>query len=332
MLQQFGKVYVGLPTTSITSQVLSWSFFSSLAGRLPLCASMAKKSKEPKPVIDQVLSWISILAGLIALVCLVPKVPYRYAEIYTGYHARFGVQRRYSLFGLTNRNGQLESWFKVKRDTCMKMKEYAQSNPLLAVAGSLAASQSKVGGAVAGCVFWDACKAQLNVRCMEYTTMSIISLICMLFQLIGAGCLLCVPMMLNSEDDAAKDKKGADKKEKATRNAMQATMNVTIAGFMFPLISWAMYMGMTDSMFHTFKAKEAYAYGYAYVGSYIAVSAFSFASLGVLCAWRRWAKFGQDKDDEEDTAAANASLPTDPMAGMPPGGAPGMPPPMPPPS
>ena len=59
-------------------------------------------------------------------------------------------------------------------------------------------------------------------------------------------------MMLNSEDDAAKDKKaqlwhwqslsfetglyvgvqGADKKEKATRNAMQATMNVTIAGFM----------------------------------------------------------------------------------------------------
>ncbi|CAE7629477.1 unnamed protein product, partial [Symbiodinium sp. CCMP2456] len=215
---------------------------------------------------------------------------YRYAEIYTGYHARFGVQRRYSLFGLTNRNGQLESWFKVKRDTCMKMKEFAQSNPLLAVAGSLAASQSKVGGAVAGCVFWDACKAQLNVRCMEYTTMSIISLICMLFQLIGAGCLLCVPMMLNSEDDAAKDKKGADKKEKATRNAMQATMNVAIAGFM------------------------AYAYGYAYVGSYIAVSAFSFASLGamlrVLCAWRRWAVFGQDKDEEEDTAAANASLPT----------------------
>ena len=55
-------------------------------------------------------------------------------------------------------------------------------------------------------------------------------------------------MMLNSEDDAAKDKKaqlwhwqslsfetglyvggqGADKKEKATRNAMQATMNVTL--------------------------------------------------------------------------------------------------------
>ena len=56
----------------------------------------------------------------------------------------------------------------------------------------------------------------------------------------------------------------------------------------------------------------------------------SLCLQGVLCAWRRWAVFGQaqriakqletwsardvsgqDKDDEEDTAAANASLPTE---------------------
>ena len=131
----------GLPTTSITSQVLSWSFFSSLAGRtwgwsrqhsdscipVPLgsCAGSPFAHPWPRRVRlqvheiwamagifdstgtqtrncqslrshctigswglvsrkvallitrsqDQVLSWISILAGLIALVCLVPKVP-----------------------------------------------------------------------------------------------------------------------------------------------------------------------------------------------------------------------------------------------------------------
>ncbi|CAE7619582.1 unnamed protein product [Symbiodinium natans] len=292
---------------------------------------MGKKSKEPKPVIDQALSWLAVLAGIIGLVCLIPKVPYRYSEIYTGYHNRFGVVRRYSLFGVTNKNGQMASWFKLKRDTCAKMKEFAQGNPLLAVAGSLAASQSKVGGAVAGCLFWDVCKAQMNVRCMEYTTMSIISLIAMLFQLGGVGCLLCVPMMLNSEDDTGKEKKGA-KKEKAKKSAMAATMNVTIAGCLLPFISWAMYMGCTDSMFHTFKTKEAYAYAYSYIGSYIAVTGDFLALIGIVCAWRRWSKFGQDKDDDEGDAAANASMPTDPMAGMPPGGAPGMPPPMPPPS
>ncbi|CAE7668079.1 unnamed protein product [Symbiodinium pilosum] len=72
-------------------------------------------------------------------------------------------------------------------------------------------------------------------------------------------------------------------------------------------------------------AVRAYAYGYSYVGSYLAVS-------GVGCAWRRWNTFGQEKEDEEEDAAAtaNANLPTDPAAGMPPG-APGMPgpPPMP---
>mmetsp|Transcript_404 Transcript_404/g.794 ORF Transcript_404/g.794 Transcript_404/m.794 type:complete len:292 (-) Transcript_404:101-976(-) len=287
---------------------------------------MAKK-KEPKPVIDQVLQWMAVLAGLLGLVCLVPKVPYRYAEIFTGYHNRFAVPRKYSLFGVTNRVGQTVSWFKLKRDTCMKMKEFAQGNPLLAVAGSLASSQSKVGGAVAGCIFWDVCKAQVAVRCAEYSTMSVISIVAMLFQLIGAGALFSVPMLLNTEDDSKKDKKGA-KKEKAKKSAMATTMQVTAVGFVLPFLSWAMYMMCTDSMFTTLKTKEAYAYAYSYFGSWLAMSGNFLALIGIACAWRRWSKFGEDKEEDDD-AAANANLPTDPapMSSMPPGAAPlGMPP------
>ncbi|CAJ1454100.1 unnamed protein product [Effrenium voratum] len=203
---------------------------------------MGKKSKEPKPLIDNVLIWLAVLSGVIGLVCLIPKVPYRYAEVFTGYHSRFAVARRYSLFGPTNRNGQVVSWYKMKRDVCLKLKEFQQGNPMLTAAVGIASTQSGVGGAAAGCLFWDACKIQMQVRCNEYATMSIISILVQLLQLIGVGALLCVPMMLNGEDEAAKEKKGS-KKEKAKKNAMAATMNCSVAGFACTFLSWALYMG-----------------------------------------------------------------------------------------
>ncbi|CAJ1359173.1 unnamed protein product [Effrenium voratum] len=287
---------------------------------------MGKKSKEPKPLIDNVLIWLAVLSGVIGLVCLIPKVPYRYAEVFTGYHSRFAVARRYSLFGPTNRNGQVVSWYKMKRDVCLKLKEFQQGNPMLTAAVGIASTQSGVGGAAAGCLFWDACKIQMQVRCNEYATMSIISILVQLLQLIGVGALLCVPMMLNGEDEAAKEKKGS-KKEKAKKNAMAATMNCSVAGFACTFLSWALYMGCTANMFATFKVQEAYAYGYAYFGSYVAVTGYFFALICALLAWRRWNQFGKEKDEEEDTSK-NADMPTDPMASMPPG-APGAPPGMP---
>ena len=73
---------------------------------------------------------------------------------------------------------------------------------------------------------------------------------CRCSSVLAVGCLLCVPMMLNSEDDTKKDKKDfcaspygfhaffvrdmrwlqGTKKEKAKKSAMAATMNVAIAG------------------------------------------------------------------------------------------------------
>jgi len=82
---------------------------------------MAKK-KEPRPLKDQVLQWLSVLSGIVALVCLVPAIPYRYAETFTGYHQRFPMVRKYSLFGATNKMGAMVSWFKWQKETC-RMKE-----------------------------------------------------------------------------------------------------------------------------------------------------------------------------------------------------------------
>lgn len=287
---------------------------------------MAKK-KEPKPVVDQVMQWLAVLSGVLGLICLVPKVPYRYAEVFTGYHQRFPLARQYSLFGATDKFGKTVSWFRMQKETCRMKDELAKSNPLLAVAGGLAAKKSGVGGAAAGCMYWDLCKAQLTVRCMEYATMSIMSILAMLLQLIGVGALLCVPMMLNGEDAAGKEKKGS-KKEKAKKAAIMGTMNCAIAGGVLPFLSWVLYMMSTASRFETLKTKEAYAYGYAYVGSYLAVIGWVFGLIGALLAWRRFSNFGKEKekDEDEDTSAANAAMPSD-LPGMAPGMAPpGMPP------
>mmetsp|Transcript_64896 Transcript_64896/g.79399 ORF Transcript_64896/g.79399 Transcript_64896/m.79399 type:complete len:290 (-) Transcript_64896:99-968(-) len=289
---------------------------------------MAKK-KEAKPAKDQALQWICVLSGIVSLVCLVPKIPYRHALIFTGYHQRFPLERTYSLFGASNKMGQMVSWFKWQTQTCNMMKEYAKSNPLLAAVGGIAAAKSGVGGAAAGCQYWDMCKTQLAVRCTEYATMAVMSILAMLFQLIGAGAALCVPVMLNSESDAGKDKKGS-KKEKAKKAAVGATMSCALAGGLLPFLSWAIYMGASGAMMSNLKMKEAYAYGYAYVGSYIALVGWILGLIGGFIAFRRFQTFGKEKEkDDEDEPAANANMPSDmpamgAMPGMPPTGPPAM--------
>lgn len=134
--------------------------------------------------------------------------------------------------------------------------------------GSVAAQKTGAGGAAAGCLYWTECKTQLNVRCMEYATMAIVSIIAMIFQLIGVGALLCVPVMMNSEDGAGKEKKGS-KKEKAKKGALMSTMICAILGFVsapqgieacakaaalrLPFLSWTMYM---VSGAYSIRAKE----------------------------------------------------------------------------
>jgi len=285
---------------------------------------MAKK-KEPRPLKDQVLQWLSVLSGIVALVCLVPAIPYRYAETFTGYHQRFPMVRKYSLFGATNKMGAMVSWFKWQKETCRMKDEFAKSNPLLAAAGGIAAKKSGVGGAAAGCMYWDTCKTQLMNRCYEYATMAVMSVIAMLLQLIGGGAGLCVPVMLNGENDAGKDKKGT-KKDKAKKAAVGATMMCAVAAGLLPFLSWAIYMGSSGAMFSNLKVKEAYAYGYAYVGSFVAVFGWLIGLIGAFLGFRRWQTFGKEKEKDEDddaaAASANANMPTD-LPGM---GAPGMPP------
>lgn len=84
-------------------------------------------------------------------------------------------------------------------------------------------------------------------------------------------------------------------------------------------------------MMSNLKTKEAYAYGYAYVGSFLAVSGWLLGLIGAFIGLRRFQTFGKEKEkDDDDDAAANANMPTDmpPMAdvpGMPSAAPPAMP-------
>lgn len=288
---------------------------------------MAKK-KKPTSFCDQVMIGLSVFSGLLALVCVVPKVPYRYAEAYGGFHQRFALQRQYSLWGATDQLGSVKSWMSLRSEACKKMKEMNSANPLLAAAGSLGASAVGTGGAAVGCQFWQICKEDISQRCSQYAVVMGIGMTGILFNIIGAVALFMVPMMVNAEKEFTGKSK---KKKKKYVEAVTMTLQTVVAGFFFPMLSYAMWMGATDAMFHALAKRAAYPYGYASAGAFMAGAGVFFTLIAVLIAGRRWSQAGEDKeaDDEggsEDEAGDMAAAGTQ-QEFVDPGSIPGMAPP-----
>eukprot|EP00440_Ansanella_granifera_P020215 gb/GFBE01021960.1/.p1 GENE.gb/GFBE01021960.1/~~gb/GFBE01021960.1/.p1 ORF type:complete len:282 (+),score=37.13 gb/GFBE01021960.1/:1-846(+) len=257
-----------------------------------------KKKKEEKTLKDKILLWSAIVAAIIFLVCCIPKVGYRVSEKYTRYHFRFSMQRKYSLWGATDRFDKVISWTSLRKETCAKMREF-ESPDLLKMLVSTGTAAAGSSGNLAGCAAWPLCKEVTQIRCSEYTTMMAVSIFCLIANIVGAGLLLAVPMLINFEF-AVRGK--GKKKHKKKFEAVTLTTSVTAGGFILPLLSWALFMGLSDSMFHTFKKREAYPYGAAWVGHYLhGFGCFMTILCFVLALWRYWQASGPyQKDDSSD--------------------------------
>jgi len=268
---------------------------------------MAKK-KKPTSTCDQIMIGFCVFSGFLALVCIIPKVPYRYAQMYSGFHQRYALQREYSLWGATDHLGAIKSWMSMRSDACRKMIEISTQNPLMSAFGTVGASKVGTGGAVVGCQFWQMCKEDIVQRCNQYTMVMAIGMTSIVFNLIGAVALFMVPMMVNAEKEFTGKSK---KKKKKFVEAVTLTLQTVAAGFVFPMLSYAMYMLTTDAMFHALAQRAAYPYGYAYAGAFMSGAVVFFTLVAVLIAGRRWSQAGEEKgsDDEEGSEDESGMAP-----------------------
>lgn len=258
---------------------------------------MAKKKKEKTSCMDQVMIGFCIFSGLLCLVCCVPKVPYRYAQMWAGFSSRFGMERYYSLYGASDNLGSIVSWMSLRSETCNVMRNNNIVNPLMSGLVMAASKSSGAGGAIAGCAYWLMCKENLNLRCQQYSTIMCVGLCALIFNVIGAVALFMVPMMVNAEKEFTGKSK---KKKKKLVEAATLTLQTVAAGFVFPLMSYGMYMLATDSMFKTLNKRSAYPYGYASAGAFMSGGVVALTGFSLLIALRRWSKTGVEKEENDD--------------------------------
>lgn len=265
---------------------------------------MAKKKKETS-FCDQVMIGLSVFSGLLALICVIPKVPYRYAQAYGGFHQRFALERQYSLWGSTDHLGTITSWMSMRSEACRKMQEMNTVNPLMGALGTFGASAAGTGGAAVGCQFWQICKEDVIQRCSQYSVIMAIGITGIIFNIIGAVALFMVPMMVNAEKEFTGKSK---KKKKKFVEAVTMTLQTVAAGFVFPMLSYAMYMLSTDAMFHALAKRSAYPYGYAYAGAFMSGAGVFFTLVAVVIAGRRWSQAGEEKEGDEEGSEDEAGM------------------------
>eukprot|EP00933_Yihiella_yeosuensis_P048930 TRINITY_DN4540_c0_g2_i1.p1 TRINITY_DN4540_c0_g2~~TRINITY_DN4540_c0_g2_i1.p1 ORF type:complete len:296 (-),score=57.28 TRINITY_DN4540_c0_g2_i1:302-1189(-) len=288
---------------------------------------MAKKKKDEVTGKEKLMNWCGIIGGLITLITVIPKVPWRTAREPHGFSYRFGFKRDLSLFSLTNHQGAGVSWMKMRADVCKKHKAFSTGSPLMAIAATVASSSTGSGGAVAGCGAWQECKDHVAARCAQYGTVAIVGLLCIILNLIGAGCLIALPALLNMEPPNGKGKK----KKKKHDEGVQQTMMVACIGFGCSFFTYVLYMLTTATMLSTLKRTAQYPYAGASIGAYMSVLGWLFGAVAMGCAISRFRdgkKDDKEKEDggsDEDEAAAAADT-TPLMPGL---GPPGMGGPMP---
>lgn len=257
---------------------------------------MSKKKKE-MTTWEQVMIGLCVFSGVLCLLCCVPKVPYRHAAPWAGHHSRFGMDRYYSLYGATDNLGAIVSWITLRSDTCNEMRNNNLINPAQTFGINKLTSAMGQGDAIAGCAYWQLCKDHLNLRCTQYGTIMVVGLCAILFNLIGAIALFMVPMMVNSEKQFTGKSK---KKKKKLVESVTLTLQTVVAGFVFPMLSYAMYMLATDSMFHTLARQSEYPYGYAFAGAFMAGAVVAFSAIALLIAFGRWTKTGKESKEESE--------------------------------
>jgi len=290
---------------------------------------MAKKKEEAKnSTSSTVMNVFSVLGGMLLLGSVMPFVPWRYALANGNLGARFVSDRKYSLFTAGNNFGQGVSWLKLRRNMCMKMEEYVRPDPLKALAGIVSAKVG-AGGALLGCIGWEACKSHVATRCYTYATIGILGIFCMLCNLTSAVLGFLSPVMQNMEP-VQKKKNISKKKKKALVSAQYATMMISIAGFILAFFSTCAWIGVTGMQFKNLQATGYYPWPGANAGMGVAGLGCFCMFIGMICGITR--RKGEDdfKKEEEGGDAENeeydaAEGPAPELAGNPLFG--GLPPP-----
>lgn len=102
-------------------------------------------------------------------------------------------------------------------------------------------------------------------------------------------------------------------KRKKLVEAVTTTLQVVVAGFVFPMLSYALYMLSTDAMFHALSKRAAYPYGYAYIGAFMNGAIIFLTAVALLIALRRWSSTGQESGDEEGSEDESGDMAAAPM-------------------
>lgn len=223
--------------------------------------------------------YCALIGGVLALISVVPVIPWRYAKPDLNCGARFMMDRRYSLLTVGDRFGGLGTWMTLRKVVCTKTIDF--NKPSIANMGIQAlAGPIGMGNAMVGCESWPNCKKHVAERCVRYTTMATTSICCMIGMLFGAGAGISVLILHNNE-------KSAGKAPEKQLQAKAKTAFTCVCGAVAVSVSTFGWMAMTDLMFNSFKLTSYYPFPMLFVGWYIALLACIFLVAASICATLR---------------------------------------------
>lgn len=254
-----------------------------------------KKEKEPMDPKAKAMFYAGILGGLLALIACVPVIPWRYARMDPVMGAYFMMERKYSLFTVSDKFGSAQSWMKLRKMMCAKMMEF-NTPSLASMATGLLGNAVGTGGAMLGCKNWEICKQHVAMRCNGYTSLAILSSICFALMLIGALCGMVTALLYNAESMAAKkkSKKGGGKEGAKVKTAMCAVWAALCC-----CLATLLWQSSTASTLLGFKKNGYYPFPQLYVGFFIAIAADVLLCVSAAAATMRCLPEKEKEEDED---------------------------------
>jgi len=284
---------------------------------------MGKKKEVPWTGWEKFMVFNFVTGGVCMLVTIVPQLPWRYALAQSSMTQRFAMDRRYSLLHIGDNLGMGMAWLKLRKDVCRKQEEFNRVDPVSGILGA-ASGMLGTGGAIVGCQGWPDCKQHVSQRCMAYSTMAIVGLVCVLFQLVSCSAAFALPVMLSKEAEFLKKKK--KKLDAAKTQTMICGIVAGVTGF----LSWSTWTVLSAMTFKDLASKSAYPFPSAHIGIYLAgFGVFVLFIAFIQCIHRVYKSDGEDQEEEDefeeyaeadageileyDPGAANALMPGAPL-------------------
>lgn len=263
---------------------------------------MSKKTKQ-KPMKEQVMWYLVLFCSILFLLCLVPSVPWRKANMDPAMGNRFVMERYYSLMGATDAFGSRIQWLSLSKKIQRKVEEFSRPNPLNMLVGTVA-TMAGAGGAATGCSSWEQCKNHIRYRYTQYQTIGIVAIMSMISLLFAALGCVGVLILYSFEDNASTKKKKKKKKEDNPCDLSPKGKTALAAGLscFFSFSGTMSFVVVTDISLHAFKNSAHYPYASShfapYAGCFGAFLMF-FVSIFLLNRVKPFSCCGGKQEEEE---------------------------------